>query len=452
MTLPRRFNGDPQRYQTAASPEPWRLGPPGIRANRNLARAVFAMAVLFGANRVAPHWFFNDGTRIRSCLFAQDALTASARAPEQRPFLDVFRSANRVRIKTQSVEWPSAIGRHVGLLVRPDTNDRLPALVVLEQQTPRQAFSKRVARDLARVGYVVLVVTPGEDRGAGAPAAKTRAMSSQRRLVPLSAAVRWLRRRDDVFPDRVGAFGWSRGARWALELSAAKGLQACVLVDAEVPLSLEPALTSQLRRTALMSVRGTDAATFLDTEKTARFRRLLQGADVELHVLEFEQAKPGFLDSSRKDTFNFAAAERAWFEMYEFLGAHVEDAARQLAVVTVSQPAAGQVASISDLMRTVNAPSGMRGQLALALSGEPKDPRQWKTIRAEAALLAETGALLQVRAPSKGSPASWRRHTTAYREAAVSLVAAADRRDYAAARKALAQLNGSCSACHLQHR
>jgi len=111
-----------------------------------------------------------------------------------------------------------------------------------------------------------------------------------------------------------------------------------------------------------------------------------------------------------------------------------------------------QVATIADLMRSVNAPTGPRGELARALGEAPRDDSTWRDVRSRAALIAETGNLLADRAPPRGKPADWQRSVAAYGQAAKSLVLAADRQDYPAALAALQQLNTSCGACHVKHR
>lgn len=377
---------------------------------------------------------------------------ASRSPPELPPFMEVFLSRRTAAVATQSVEWPSAIGSRQGLLVRPDGDERLPALLLIEVG-PASGFLKRTAQELAEIGYVVLLVELLPAANEGSLSAEEK---RERALAQMSSAVRWLRRRNDVFPDRIGAMGWAGAAQWALELAAAQGLLACVLGDGTLPFAADAELTAGLSHTILLLVQATADATPREVEHLSRFERALEAAHVEFRLLPLGRAKTGFLDSQRQDAFDFELADRTWVEIYEFLGRHVEDAAPAALPVAGGtssglQPA-GHLSSVADLMRAVNAPAGVRGQLSRALAAEPRDEKAWRDVRARAALMADTGDLLAALRPPKGSQAGWQRRAASYRDAAANLTAAADRRDFTAAIQDLERLNASCGKCHLDHR
>lgn len=369
------------------------------------------------------------------------------------PFLEVLQSVHQVTVTTKQVHWPSAIGKRQGLLAQPDDNEKLPALVVFAGDSDSE-FYKRAAREFAEIGYVVLVVDlpPIDETDREVPA---DAIIHEQTLSSLTAAVRWLRGRDDVSADRIGAVAWSAAATWALELTADQHLQACVLCDAQLPRRMPPALASQLRGTGILLVNGTAGQVLLDAEIVAPFKQSLAAAGIDHQQLAFDKTLPGFMDSARKTAFDLHTADRAWFEIYEFLGKHVEDAdIKQLLAErgqTASRPLK-QFASIADLMRVLNAPTGVRGQLSKALGDGPADEMEWKQVASQAALLAESAELLSVRQPPKGKTATWLRHTATYRNAATSLSTAATARDLSAARAALLRLNNTCGQCHLDHR
>jgi dienelactone hydrolase len=378
--------------------------------------------------------------------------------PDGPLFLDVFLTRDAA-VVTKPVEWVSAVGEQRGWLVRPPSDERLPALLLIASGRTNDFFLQS-ARDLAGIGYAVLLVRL-ERNQMGAPAGTAQAKQSdallrERALAQLCSAARWMRRRDDVFPDKVGVLGWGNTARWALELAAAQDLQAAVLTDAELPLVIDAPLSIGLRHTAVLIVRGTSEATQLDGELVARLERAFGSAHVEHRVLEFKKAKTGFMDGRRRDAFDAKSADHAWFEIYEFLGKHVEDAELK------SPPMAGRnwndaqsarpFVSIGDVMRAVNAPSGVRGSAAQSLGEAPRDEKDWKLLRARAAIMADSGVLLMGLKPPRGGAASWQRHAASYRDAAAALVNAADRRNLADARQAFDRLNTSCGRCHSDHR
>jgi hypothetical protein len=186
----------------------------------------------------------------------------------------------------------------------------------------------------------------------------------------------------------------------------------------------------------------------------ANFQKALTRAGIPHKLLAYPGARPGFMCPAEK-TYERDAAEAAYFEVYEFLGKYVEDApSNNPAVGPEARPVSAQkaFATIADIMRAVNEPTGVRGALAEALATRPGKRQDWQRVRAGAALLAEAGNLLRVRTPPKGSREHWREQVEAYSTAAEGILQAADRRDYPAARRGLQELSARCAACHRLHR
>jgi hypothetical protein len=183
-------------------------------------------------------------------------------------------------------------------------------------------------------------------------------------------------------------------------------------------------------------------------------------------VFEFDHAQTGFLQagflqagflqSGRRAASETKSVDHAWFEIYEYLGKHVEDAEQKLPQVPGPSSDAAQPAlpfvSIADVMRAVNGPTGVRGAVAQSLSEAPRNEKDWKLLRARAAVMADAGVLLMSLKPTKGTAATWQRHAVSYRDAAATLVAAADRHKVADARQAFDRFNKTCNRCHADHR
>jgi hypothetical protein len=262
--------------------------------------------------------------------------------------------------------------------------------------------------------------------------------------------VRWLRRRPDVLPERLGVVGWSRGGDQALALAATTPLQACVACDAVV--SDDPALLLGLRATAvLLVVAGEEQKA---REALPAFRGALAGAGVRPKVRVYDGVGAGFMGPEDRRGYAPAEAHKAWFEVYEFLGKFVEDAPRSAGPQPAPEapPRAAAVATIADIMHAVNQPTGVRGTLTRALEQEPRTRQQWERVRANAALLAEGARLLETRMPPRGTQEDWREQVAALTEAAERVVAAADKHDARAARRRLAEVASRCAACHERHR
>jgi dienelactone hydrolase len=360
--------------------------------------------------------------------------------PDLPPFLQLFKGDKAPPVVGRDITFPSAVGSGGGYLARPDTRERLPAVLLIPGEEGMTDWLKESTRDLAGVGYVALAVAPRHRES------RPPDLADEQALTELWAAVRWLRRRPDVLPERVGVVGWSRGAGQALALAAAAPVQACVVCDAPVP--DDPAFLAGLRGTALL---GLFAGAEPGTQKALpTFRKALVDARIPHKVHVYTGADAGFMGPPERKAYDRDAADRAWVEAYEFLGKYVEDAPPG----TPATPTAGAppVATIADIMRSVNEPTGVRGALLHALEQEPAGPRQWDRVRADAALVAEAGNLLQARTPPKGARDHWLEQARAFTAAAEGLVAAADRRDYPAALRGLKELGERCAACHEQHR
>jgi hypothetical protein len=358
---------------------------------------------------------------------AADEPSRPNRLPPAPLFLAVFRAPDEP-IVSEPIELGSAAER--GFLYRPKSNERLPGLLLIANPV-NAAFFHQTARELASIGYAVLIV----------PVAKGDSTALAR------AAARRLKSRKGVLPEQIGMLGWGPLATIALQAAAAESAQAAVLVDFDFPLAVDDRALAGLHSTAVLLVQAAPGT-------RDRLRRFVASA-VEPHELQLPGARSGFMDGRSGAAFNPKAADRAWFEIYEFLGKHVEDAvpkpslARRKASVDKS---ATHFVSIRDAMREANGPAGARTEVARALLDGPKDERDWKLLRERSRVLANCGAWLVDQTPHKGSAESWRRYAVSYRDAANGLADAAERGSLTEAQSALGRLNSSCARCHAEHR
>jgi dienelactone hydrolase len=423
---------------------------------RGLTGVAFAIAVAVALAWPAP-LLLAQATPLRA---KSDPLRVAV--ADNRLFLDVFRAQDEP-IVTSGVEWETALGKQHGWLVRPKSTERLPALLLLTAGDARD-FALQSAREMAGIGYVVLVVPLERDKppGPAPPDAATR----ERHLARLAPAVRWLRSRDDVFPYKLGVLGWGAEARWALELAAACDLPAAALADGDLPHALDAAQAAGLARSILLIVRAKPEASARPEPPLAPLTAALDAAHIAHRVLAFQPAHPGFMQA-RRDPGEAAAADHAWFEIYEFFGKYVEDAAPVSSpLVRTEIPArpfesepqgrrqAGPTSyvTIADVMRAINSPTGLRGQIARTVNEGPRTEKNWQLLRAQAAVTTDAGTSLLNLTPHRGTASSWQHHATFYRDAAAELTTAADHHNLPAARQALDRLNASCSRCHVEHR
>lgn len=111
-----------------------------------------------------------------------------------------------------------------GVLTIPDTTSgrRRPALVMVYELLGMNDEMKRVARDLAGEGYVVLIPDVFDRGPKPLCVARTLIASSTgegQAIADLEAARRWLAARPEVDEDRMGVIGFCMGGGFALALA-----------------------------------------------------------------------------------------------------------------------------------------------------------------------------------------------------------------------------------------
>jgi len=120
-----------------------------------------------------------------------------------------------------------------------------------------------------------------------------------------------------------------------------------------------------------------------------------------------------------------------------------------------SKPVA--VAEIKDIMNANNHKTdGLFGLIKQCLKAEP-DGKAWKLAAHRAAIVAEGGNALMGLNPPKGADddagkAKWAAHAAAFRDGAKELMKACKMKKYEDAKKAAAELEKKCDACHADHQ
>jgi dienelactone hydrolase len=385
----------------------------------------------------APASKSTDGAQGLDPFLSEFHRGSTNQARELPPFLDDFLANREPPVVTQRIEIPSGPGRILAYWARVGRPEPLPAVVLAYDQSAWADWMEEGTRHLASIGYEVVTLNLEQRRlalnGVSTPPDEVS-------LARLSAAIRWLRGRSEVLPNRIGVVAWGWSGAQALALAAAQPVQACITCDA--PLPMDGRLITGLRGTALLTVCGARS----DELAMQRERSAGERIPGSWHVAAGQS--PGFMGPLQSKAYNHDAAEDAWVAIYNFLEKHVEDARP---AESAAKPLR-EIATIADIMRAVNEPAGVRGVLSKALEQPPASKREWQRIRANAALVAESGSWLQTRLPPKGPLAHWQKEGQAFTDAARALVDAADRRDYEAARKGLTLLASQCAACHTEHR
>ncbi len=111
-------------------------------------------------------------------------------------------------------------------------------------------------------------------------------------------------------------------------------------------------------------------------------------------------------------------------------------------------------ANVKNIMNAMN--SEETGLFAMIQSTcktiEKSDSTARNLMRHRVAMLEESGNILAHLGPSKGEPASWRKHAYAFRDAVEPMKKQIIKKRYVDLRKQLLEVEKQCKACHTAHR
>jgi hypothetical protein len=113
------------------------------------------------------------------------------------------------------------------------------------------------------------------------------------------------------------------------------------------------------------------------------------------------------------------------------------------------------VAQIKHIMLTVNGgPTSIVTQLREAIDSASLDDEGWELANARATMVMEAANLLYGMKPPRGGDdvAKWQGHVMAYRGCADAAREATAKKDQAAAKAAIVQLQKKCKECHADHQ
>jgi cytochrome c556 len=105
--------------------------------------------------------------------------------------------------------------------------------------------------------------------------------------------------------------------------------------------------------------------------------------------------------------------------------------------------------SIKEVMALHKGPRATLGQLKTALGAASPD---WSKLKDLASDYSTKVADLDANDPPKGDTAGFKKQAVALEESAKALLAAAEKKDKAAASKAVGAIGKSCMPCHKAHR
>ena len=124
----------------------------------------------------------------------------------------------------QAVTFPSGDSTGQGLLYLPAGPGPHPGLIVIHEWWGLNDWIKQQAARYAAQGYVALAVDLYHGQVATTMDMAhelSRGLPQDQGVRDLTSALKWLRARRDVDPNRVGAVGWCMGGGFAMQLAVA---------------------------------------------------------------------------------------------------------------------------------------------------------------------------------------------------------------------------------------
>lgn len=194
-------------------------------------------------------------------------------------------------------------------------------------------FARGQARRLAALGYVALAVDVyGDGRVAEddlQAAGFMHALASNRPLFRRHgmAALRALQAESDVVADRIGAVGFCLGGMAVLEL-ARSGAPVRAVVSFHGFLNTPNSHAARSIQGSIQVHHGT-LDPLVPIDEVDAFRREMDGADVDWHLVQHGRAMHGFMNPAaafpeKGVAYQSDAAMRAWQMMQDFLHLHLD--------------------------------------------------------------------------------------------------------------------------------
>lgn len=222
------------------------------------------------------------------------------------------------RLRIETVSFPGAGGELRGYLVRP-RNAQGPSsgVVVIHENRGLNPHIQDVARRVALGGHVALAPDFLSPAG-GTPENEDTAREMIGRLDPeqtlrnATAAVKWLRERDDT-TERIGAVGFCWGGGLVGRLAVEDpSLHAGVVFYGRAP---DPAKVGDIKAKLLMHYAGLDERINADVPA---LRSALDAAGVEYTAHMYEGVNHAFHNDTSAARYDAAAAKLAWDRTMEF--------------------------------------------------------------------------------------------------------------------------------------
>lgn len=222
-----------------------------------------------------------------------------------------------------AVKFPSGTREISGTLFEPRGRGPFPALVEIHGVYGQDPWDLEVSEKLAGEGYVTLAVDLyGREARDYYDGLRLRDQVRPRVADDLRAAVAYLRTRQEVSTDRVGAIGWCMGGGFVLQLAIAEPtLTAGVLYYG--PVVVDPAQLEKIRAPLLSFFGQEDRSIPLPAVRMFANAMRELGKPMETHI--YPDARHGFAQREFRSegAYLAEAATDAWKKTLSFLSVNL---------------------------------------------------------------------------------------------------------------------------------
>ncbi len=226
-------------------------------------------------------------------------------------------------VSTGPVEYPDTDGETLmGYLARPEGDDALPAVVVIQEWWGVDGHIKDVAGRFAAAGYVtlapdlyhgVVATEPDEARKL------VMELDMAAAVKEIQQAITYLLDRPDVAGDKVGIVGFCMGGGLVLQTGLADDRLAAAVAFYGSPLSPEQAAGFQA---PLLGLYGAlDNGNPVASVEAMGDALTAAGIPNEIHI--YEGAQHAFFNDTRASSYNADAATDAWAKTLAWFGEYL---------------------------------------------------------------------------------------------------------------------------------
>ena len=224
---------------------------------------------------------------------------------------------------TSDVRFPARSGQASGFLALPQSNDRKPGLLVLQEFWGLNDHIKDVTRRVAAEGFVALAPDMYDGKVTTDPTQARQwltALDPASALQKMNGAVTFLENHSQVDSERIGVIGFCMGGFLALNLACHnRKVRVATPFYGRIP---PDAVLEDLTAPILYFFGEQDH--HLPSADVDRLEQFLRKSGRKGGVVRYPQADHAFFNDTRKEVYREADARDAWTRALAFLREHLE--------------------------------------------------------------------------------------------------------------------------------